>query len=230
MVHEELHQLITIGNWEKLYSTFASMSNSDFRRAQSYIRTKLLPQLPNDTFWDTLLHLIKYRRQAFLSGLSAISHLAADGTLNFHVAAATTLAEHLSRSHPASTLKAASIMIPLVQTEQQMASLLQTFRPDSQQHLIMALLTTETPLSYYALFGELRHTADNQALALTCCRHIMRRGNDLAYNMAALLQAYFGLHELRGQFSLHIEPYELSRLERDPQTFYHILNGKRPII
>ena len=230
MAHEKLYQLILEGKWEMLHSAFALMSRSDFRRAEFYIRTAVLPQLPNDAFWDTLFHLVTYRRQAFLSGVLAIDHLATDHTLNFQTDGAIALARHLQATHPSSITKAASMMMPLMQTEQQAAALLHTFHIKDIQQLVGILLRTDSPLSYYMLFNELRHHADNRALVLSCCRHILRRNNDMAYNMAALLQAYFGLHELRGQFSLHIEPYELSRLERDPQTFYHILNGKRPLI
>ena len=230
MAHEKLHQLILHGKWEQLRSVFAAMSHTDFHRAESFIRTTVLPQLPNETLWETLLHLIRFRRQAFLSGVLSVAHLAREGTLDFRSPHAASLAAHLQQTHPASILKAVNMMLPLLQTEQQAEALFHTFHIDDYRQRIMVLLKVESPLSYYLLFDALRHQADNRKLAMDCCRYIIRRNNDMAYNMAALLQAYFGLHELRGQFSLHIESYELSLLDRDPQAFYHILHGKRPIL
>jgi len=230
MTHGNLHQLILDNKWEQLCSVFAAMSHTDFRRAESFIRTTVLPQLPNEAFWETLLHLVRFRRQAFLSGVLSIAHLAQDGTLDFRSPHAAALAAHLQQTHPASILKVVNMMLPLLQTEQQATALFHTFHIDDHRQRIMVLLKVESELSYYLLFNTLRHQADNRKLALDCCRYIIRRNNDMAYNMAALLQAYFGLHELRGQFSLHIEPYELSSLDRGQQTFYHILHGKRPTI
>ena len=228
MPYDNLHQLIELGEWEQLNRFFSAMSNSEFRRAESYVRKSVLPALPNDAFWEALYHLVQYRRQAFLSGVLSAGEHANDGTLNLRCQGAFHLSAYLHETHPLSVPKVVGMLLPLLQDKQQVEDLFHTFRIDDQRQRVLALLRVESPHAYYLLFNALRHIPDNRPLALNCCRYIMSRKNDMSYNMAALLQAYFGLDELRGQFSLNIQPYELSLLDRGPQTFYNILNGKRP--
>ena len=222
MTHQKLSQFILEGKWEQVYSLFRAMSNTEFRRAEEYVRTVILPSLDNDTFWITLLHLVQYRRQAFLSGVLSLQHL------HLNTPSAQAFFEYLQQQHPESIQKTVKMMLPLLQTEQQMEALFHVAHIGKDQQRIAALLKVESPQAYHLLFNLLRHHADNKKLALDCSRYILKRDNDMAYNMVSILQAYFGLHELRKQFSLHIEPYELSLLDRNEQIFYHLLNGKRP--
>ena len=45
----------------------------------------------------------------------------------------------------------------------------------------------------------------------------------LAFNMASILAAYFGLGQLPGTFSLTLSPYELSRLDASYEPFRKLL-------
>ena len=228
MLYENLYQLTLRSEWEQLSRCFSSMSNTEFRRAEVYIRKSLLPTLSNDAFWNALYHLVQYRRQAFLSGVLSAEKYVKDGTLDLCCQGARLLSVYLYEIHPLSVSKIVGMLLPLLQNSQQIEDLFRTFRIDDERQRVMALLRVESPHAYYLLFNALRHIPDNRVLALNCCRYIMGRKNDMAYNMAALLQAYFGLDELRGQFSLNVQPYELSLLDRGPKTFYQILNGRRP--
>ena len=228
MTHQKLHQFILDGNWEQAYTLFQAMNNTEFRRAEEYVRTAILPLLDNDPLWTTLLHLVQYRRQAFLSGVLSLQHLVADATLRFDVPSAKAFFDYLQQQHPESIQKTVNMILPLLQTEQQIEALFRVANIEKDKQRIAALLKVESPQAYHLLFSLLRHQADNRKLALDCSRYILKRDNDMAYNMVSILQAYFGLHELRKQFSLHIEPYELSLLDRGEQIFYHLLNGKRP--
>ena len=93
---------------------------------------------------------------------------------------------------------------------------------------IAILLKSESPIAYYVLFNSLKHLPEHQALVRKCCVYIMKRNNDMAYNMVSILRCYFGITDLRSQLSLRIEPYELSLVDRSYQTFLDFLNGKRP--
>lgn len=223
-----LTQAILEGNWQQVTNSLNSMSNMEFRRAESYIRTTILPTLPNDTFWDTLFHLIEYRRQAFLSGIIAIEHLIKDGTLDFSCNSALKLAQLLHNKHPEAANKIINIALPLLKTEGQIDSLLNTFAPNDENAHIAALLKVESPLTYYKLFTTLCHLPEGKQLALRCTQFIMKHDNDMAFNMAAIMKAYFGLDELHARFSLRIEPYELSKLDSGSDAFYHLLTGRRP--
>ena len=62
-----------------------SLSNMEFRRMERVMREEVLTDLENDLFWETLLHLIIFKRAAFISGVTVVRHLAEDGTLDFDV-------------------------------------------------------------------------------------------------------------------------------------------------
>ena len=223
-----LRQAIEEGEWQKVMERLDAMSNMEFRRAEAHVRTQVLPKLKNDELWTALLHLIRYRRQAFLSGVLAVEGRAKDGTLRFDCEGARELAQWLKEEQPESVSKAANMMLPLMQNEEQIEALLNTFETGNELSRIAALLKVDTPLCLYVLFCTLRRMHDGKALAAKCAQHFMKKGDDRAYNMAAIMKAYFGLDELNGRFALRIEPYELSMLDNGSEAFYHLLDGRRP--
>jgi hypothetical protein len=74
----------------------------------------------------------------------------------------------------------------------------------------------------------LRRAADNQPLLRAACLAIMKKNDDMSFNMASLLRSYFDLNDIKSTFSLQIEPYELSYIEQSYDNFEHILKGKQP--
>jgi hypothetical protein len=89
------------------------------------------------------------------------------------------------------------------------------------------LLKDDSPLSYFLIFKTLK-MAEDRTVARKCCMVLMKRLDDRAFNAVCLIKAYFGLDDLPGRFSLTIEQYELSHIDRNYDTFVHVLNGKRP--
>ena len=140
-------------DWDALSHHLASVSNAEFRRLQTVMREKVMPHLANEMFWETYLHLLMFRRQAFLPCVLAAKGLAKSGSLDF----------------------------------------------DCQE-----------------------------AREVAACQAIMKKSDDMSFNMASLLRSYFDLHEIKSTFSLQIEPYELSYIEQSYENFEHILKGKRP--
>ena len=92
------------------------------------------------------------------------------------------------------------------------------------------LIKEDTPLTYFLLFQALRRLADDRDFLLRCCRFLLRKGDDRALNMVSILRQYFGLDELRGRFSLRIEPHEASFVDSSFERFRYALEGKRPTI
>lgn len=225
-----LRQAIEKGEWQKVAEKLDAMSNMEFRRAEAHVRTQVLPMLKNDELWTALLHLIRYKRQAFLSGVLAVEGRAKDGTLRFDCKGAHELAQWLKEEHPESVNKLVNMILPLMQDEEQIGELLDTFETGNELSRIAALLKVDTPLSHYVLFCTLKRMHDGKTLAAKCAQYFMKMNNDRAYNMAAIMKAYFGLDELKGRFALHIEPYELSMLDSGSEAFYHLLDGRRPRI
>ena len=108
-----------------------------------------------------------------------------------------------------------------------MAELFEAFHIDNDITRLSALLKVDSPASYYLIFRTLK-LVDDKAIARKCCMSIIKRNNDMAFNAVSLIKAYWALDDLPARFSLNIEQYELSHIDRDYGTFLDILNGKRP--
>lgn len=230
MINDKTRELIEMRDWDSLSRHFDSMSNMEFRRTESFIRERVLPQLDNEGFWETLLHIIIYKRTAFLACAAGVGNIAASGMLSFNSEHARALSAHLAATNSESLVKIVCIMLPHMKTREQTEGLLQCFLHGDYKAYAAVLLRFDTPLCYFLLFRSLCHLSEDKRLIANCCRHIMRRGSDTAYNMASLLVAYHGITELNTRFSLNIEPYELSFIDKNYDTFMRVLQGKRPVL
>ncbi|MBR3444103.1 MAG: hypothetical protein IKG96_10680 [Bacteroidaceae bacterium] len=222
---DRLVSLVQQQDWPALDALLDRLTHTEFRRTERTLRDEVLPRFDADHFWPAYLHLIIYKRQAFLSCIRATARLAAEQALPFDTEAARQVAQQLDEPN---ALKLIDMALPLLQTEEQIDALFALFHIDDEQRRVALLIRIDTPLAYYILFRTLCHIPDNRPLALRCYRYILRRQNDRAFNMASILRTYFGLHEACGQLSLHIEPYELSYLDRSFEQFCYVLDGKRP--
>ena len=230
MTHKErLEQLIGTRDWEGLTQMLGNLSNMELRRMERVMREEVLTGLENDLFWETLLHLIIFKRAAFISGVTAVTHLVKDGTLDFEVKSVGRLFEHLKATNQESLVKMCNMMVPELRTEAQVMGMFEAFHVENEVTRLAVLLKAEHDLSYYLIFKTLKLIED-KLVARKCCVALMKRQDDRAFNAVCLIKAYFGLDDLPARFSLTIEQYELSHIDRDYNTFIHVLNGKRPRI
>lgn len=193
------------------------------------MREEVLTKLENELFWETLLHIIIFKRAAFLSGVVAAKHLVEDGTLDFETEGVRLLYTHLKETDEASIVKLCNMMLPSLRTEGQVTAMWRAFGIEHELTRLAMLLRVDSDLSYYLLFKTLKLVED-KTVAMRCCQTLLKRQDDRAFNAVSLIKAYFGLEQLPGRFSLKIEQYELSHIDRDFGTFSHVINGKRPRI
>jgi len=216
-------------DWTGVERLLGSLSNMELRRMERVMREEVLTRLDNGLFWETLLHIIIYKRAAFLSGVVAVEHLARDGTLDFGNEWVKRLYEYLRETNEESLVKLCSMMMPLLHTEKQVEGMFKALHVENEVTKLLVLLKVDSPLSYYLIFKTLK-LIENKTIARKCCMAIIKRQNDMAYNAVSLIKAYFGLEDLPARFSLKVEEYELSHIDRNFDTFLHVLNGKRPRI
>ena len=226
---ERVTQLISTRDWDGLTQMLGNLSNMELRRMERVMREEVLTGLENDLFWETLLHLIIFKRAAFISGVTALTHLAKDGTLDFEVKSVDRLCEHLKATNQESLVKMCNMMVPELRTEVQVMGMFEAFHVENEVTRLAVLLKAELDLSYCLIFKTLKLIED-KLVARKCCVALMKRQDDRAFNAVCLIKAYFGLDDLPARFSLTIEQYELSHIDRDYNTFIHVLNGKRPRI
>lgn len=224
---ERVKQLIGIRDWESLTQMLESLSNMELRRMERVMREDVLGGLENDLFWETLLYLIIFKRAAFISGVTAVKHLAKDETLDFDLESVRRLYEYLKETNEESLVKMCNMMMPELMTEAQVMGMFEALHVENEVTRLSVLLKAEHDLSYYLIFKTLKMIED-KVIARKCCTALMKRQDDRAFNAVCLIKAYFGLDELPARFSLTIEQYELSHIDRDYNTFCHVLEGKRP--
>lgn len=228
MTHDNLKRIIDEREWTKLSKYFDSLSHAEFRKVECYVREKVLPALPNQIFWEAMLQLVKYRKQAFLPCVIAIKGLIEQGVLDVKCREASELASFMYDNMPEAPLKLVSMAIPYLKTEEQIHDMFEVFRIQDERNKISALIKETNVLTYYMLFKTLKQVQDNQVLARQCCLFILKKNDDMSYNMASLLREYFGLEGVRCQLSLHIAPYELSYADSSFDKFKNIITGKLP--
>ena len=85
------------------------------------------------------------------------------------------------------------------------------------------LLRTAGLVAAFVLLRTLRFEEHDRAYLVSVCRQVMKRGDNLSFNLASLLRAYFDLTEVRGTFSLTLQPFELSRLDTDFEVFSRVM-------
>ncbi|MBO4673740.1 MAG: hypothetical protein J5616_05270 [Bacteroidaceae bacterium] len=214
-------------DWDGLERMLRSLSNMEFRRMECVMREEVLTELENEVFWDTLLHIIIYKRAAFISGATAVGHLAQNGSLDFEVESVRRLYGHLQETDEASIVKMCNMMLPELLTEAQIMGMWQAFHVENEVTRLTMLLKVDSPLSYYLIFKTLKLIED-KVVARKCSMSLIKRMDDRAFNAVCIIKTYFGLDDLPGRFSMKIEPYELSHIDRNFDTFVHVLNGKRP--
>lgn len=216
-------------DWNGMDRTLHSLSNMEFRRMEQVVRVAVLPTLDNDLFWEALFHLILYKRAAFISGVTSCGHLIKDGSLSFNNDSVKALYEHLKKTNAESLTKIANMMLPLLDDEKRINELFEAFHIDNDITRLSILLKVDTPLSYYIIFKTLK-MVDDRLVASKCCRSIMKRNTDMAFNVVSLIKSYWSLDDLPARFSLNIPDYELSHIDKSYENFLHTINGKRPII
>ena len=114
-----------------------------------------------------------------------------------------------------------------MRTAEQVMAMMEAFHVENEVTRLSMLLKVDSDLSYYLIFKTLKLLED-KVIARKCCMALMKRQDDRAFNAVCLIKAYFGLDDLPARFSLTIEQYELSHIDRNFDTFQHVLNGKRP--
>ncbi len=223
-----INTLIAQRNWDSLYSRFDRMSNSEFRRVQQMVRVQILPHLSADLFWDAYLHLLVYRRQSFLSSIMAIHHLAHAGQLTFDCPEALATSSWLRANSPDSVVKVLRMAVPELASSEQIQACFQWLDFSDSREIASILVHETSAHAYHALFTMLKHDDGNMPLLRSVFVNLLRKGDDMSFNMASILRAYFDIKDINCTLSLQIEPYELSYIDQSADNFMHVLKGKQP--
>lgn len=212
------------GKLSELLEAFPRMSHGEFRAVSERLANDALlsNNCSEENYWKLFAGIVPTNSKAFLGTfLKAAVRRYDEGGL--HVTPMPALQAFADQASPIDKRKVMDALLPKVKTSAEVSVLIRLFAADEPKDRVKALLKVDTAVACYCLFRELRQLEGDDALIHQTALSLMRRQTRHGYNLASMIQAYFGLDPLPGTFSLRLNPYELSLLERSEEEFMKIL-------
>lgn len=114
--------------------------------------------------------------------------------------------------------------LPVLRTVEEVNQLFSDFHVDEPHAQVAYLLKQDSDVCRYAVFHLLRKLDHDPDYITSVCLQLMHRGTDHDFNLVSIVKCYFDLPQVKGRFSLKLNAYELSRLEKSFDEFKKILN------
>lgn len=225
VVYQRLRDLFETHDWKAIRTYLEGLSNAHFRIAGYLLGERLLPSAERDYFWVTMQHLILWQPKAFTVtiGKSALTRLQ-KGTLSLGDAGFLELATALApEEHVIDRQKLLKLWLPAIHHPQKMEQLFNQFGVTNNRRKVEFLLHTDGLVSAFLLLRTLCFEDHDPQYLTSVCRQVMKRGDNLSFNLASLLRTFFDLPEVKGTFSLALQPYELSRIDSDFDVFCRVI-------
>lgn len=235
IINQHLKKLFEERDWNGLQTYLDSLSHSHFRTAGYLLGERLLTSVPAEDFWTVVQRLILWQPKAFTVTLAkaATPRLAA-GTLSIHDTGLHQLAQALqSDEHVLDREKLLLQWLPTMREPAVMEELFNMFGLQEPRRRVEFLIQTDTPVAAFVLLRSLRFEEHDRKYLTSVCRQLVRRAatlshsanrtDSLSFNLASLFRTFFDLPDIRGTFSLTIQPYELSRIDTDFEVFQRLI-------
>lgn len=223
VVAARLRSLVAAHDWEGITTYLSGLSNAQFRTAGYLLAEAHLPTLAADELWPLVITLIRYNSRALLvTLLHPIATRLQSGSLSIEDTGFQTFAKSIAGGE-IDVQKSLLQLLPSLAEPEQVNRLFTLLDVEQGAPRIPYLLRTPTLAASYILLQSLRHVEHDRPLLIRTVYFLIKRGDALSYNLAALLRAIFGLEEVQGTFSLQVEPYQLARYESSYTAFCQAL-------
>ena len=231
IVCQRLQAIFEGRDWDALTPYLTTLSNSHFRTAGYLIGERFLPAAAAADFWTVAQRLILWDAKAFTVtvGKAATARFLA-ATLSLQDAGFLQLMDALQGdSHVIDREKLLRLWLPSATKPETMELLFNHLGVQAPRRRVDFLLQYDNLPAAFVLLRTLRFEEHDRDYLTGVCRQLIRRaatqssatssGGCLSFNLASLLRTYFDLPDLRGTFSLQLEPYELTRIDTDYEVF-----------
>ncbi|MBQ8969465.1 MAG: hypothetical protein IJ064_07035 [Bacteroidaceae bacterium] len=153
--------------------------------------------------------------KAIYEGLTSGSlHLRSNGSKIFLVQV---------KDHPLDVQKTLLKLLPAMRRPEDVIWLFRQLEMEEGEPRLPYLMRTPTLPSAYVLFRTLHYIEHDRALLVRMAHFLMKRGDGPSFNLASLMKVYYGLDELKGTFSLRLEPFQLARIDNSYDAFCEIM-------
>ena len=220
MVANRLRDFVTRRDWQGITSYLQTLSHAQYRTAGYMLGEMFMPELSDHDFWSLSQELVSSNSKAFLvTLLKSASKRRLDIESDSFISFCDSL-----RNNEIDRQKVLVHLLPLMNTPEEVLRLFDMMSVPDREKRIPYLLRMSTLPTSYVLFHTLKYVEHDRSLLIRTVYFLMKRGDDKSFNFASLLKSYFGLDEVKGTFSLRIEPYQLARLEGSYEAFCQALS------
>ncbi len=219
-IDNKLRQLIANGHMSQLTGYLKTLSNARFRTAGYVLGECVMQQCSSAQFWSLAKNLVQYDNRAFLVTVLKAYKVRSErvGDVNLRDAGFQNLCS-LSSFNEEDRKKTIQQLLPTQKNPDEIRYLFSLLSMNDQAQWIPFLLRCRSLPCYFLLFNSLHFIEhDTDRLVRIAC-YLIRSGDTLSFNLASLIKAYFGLVQVKGTFSLTLEPYELSRIASSYSVF-----------
>lgn len=202
--------------WSVLCTYLSSLSNSHFRTAGYMLGETFMPKMDESDFWTLANVLLGYNSKAFL--VTILKSCISSSRPLFECEECCTFFLSM-RQNDEEKRKTCETLLPHVSSPDTIRNMFQLLDIQDAYLRISLLIKSITPTTAFLLLNALREVEDNRAYMIRATSYLMKQGSGLQFNLASLIKTYFDLTEVKGTFSLKIEPYAMARLTSDYDAF-----------
>ena len=216
-IENHLLPFVQMGDAEGLIGLLESFSRSELRTAGYILGERLLLECPNHIFWQFTEMLVAYESKAYLILFMKTFLVRMErGTAGLTDAAFARLAASFNDIE---RQKVALLILPVLTTPKLVEQLFSAMGIAKGREQMVYLVRVDTLPCMFLLFSSLRYIEHDHAEVLKVALQLMKRGTGRDFNLASILKVAFGLEELRGTFSLRLQPFQIARIEQSYEAF-----------
>ena len=193
-IEDKLLPSVRTGDAEELIRLLDSFSRSGQRTAGYILGERLLSDCPAPIYWKMTEALVKYDSRAYLITLMKTL------LVRWEQGTASPLDKPFAR-----------LAASFNEVERQKVA-------EGREQMVY-LVRIDTLPCLFLLLRSLRYIEHDRSEVLRVASTLMKRGTGQSFNLASIIKVAFGLDELKGTFSLRLQPYQVARLEQSYEAF-----------
>lgn len=216
-LEQRLLPFVEAADADGLVGFLSASSRSEQRIAGYMLGESLLPGAPAEVFWLLTEALVRYDSRAFLITLMKAFLVRLERSSSSLSDA--SFARLAAGFNEVERQKVTLLLLPALDAPGQVERLFSVMRIARGRSQMVYLVRVDTLPCLYLLLRSLRYIEHDRHEVLQVARHLMKRGTGRSFNLASIIKVAFGLEELRGTFSLRLQPYQIARLEHSYEAF-----------
>lgn len=216
-----LNQFSQSKDWEGMKHYFSELTHSQFRTGCNILSEQILPDYSSQTFWELFFIFTTWQPKAFLvTFLKPAVIKYKNGQLNLDDHHLIKYGKWVAtEKRDIDERKFLSVFLQITDSIEEIELLFRIFEIEDLDKKVLYLLQTNTDAGYYHLFHCFKRMDDDFIKLSRYCNQLMQKKDDTSFNLVSILKCYFDLPLVKGNFSLQLNSYELSRIDASYADF-----------